>query len=252
MDEGIGRPHQLEHFDLGALVEDIQAQGVADDQQYRGEQQHGDAGDGVAQQVHDPLQPGQPLQIQLALLDPVFIAQFVEQLGRPFRVLPARIRDHAQHRRQWVAVEVVERIAKAGDLAKLLERLIPAHVGDRLHLRVEQDPLLHVEDVLLGQILAQVEGDLGTGLPAPLHHLGVFQQHVEAGGQRQADPQHRQRHQGGERIAPQLPQTGKGLAGVVNPVHHETPQRRLFVTNNGHQSSSPDEYMRPALRVRVR
>ncbi len=78
MNKGIGRPHQLEHLDLGSLVEDIEAQGVADDEQHGGEQQHGDAGDGVAQQVHDPLQPGQPLQIQLALLHPVFVVELAE------------------------------------------------------------------------------------------------------------------------------------------------------------------------------
>ena len=112
--------------------------------------------------------------------------------------------------------------------------------------------MLQIENALLRQILAQVKGDLGTGLPAPLHHLGVFQQHVEAGGQRQTDAKHRQRHQRGERIAPQLPETGKRLPHMINPVHHQTAQRRLFMTNDSHQSSSPAEYMRPALRVRVR
>jgi hypothetical protein len=38
----------------------------------------------VAQQVHDPLQPGQPLQIQLALLDTGLVLQLGKQLGGPF------------------------------------------------------------------------------------------------------------------------------------------------------------------------
>jgi hypothetical protein len=75
----------------------------------------------------------------------------------PSGILPARIRDHAQHRRQRVAVQIIQGITETGDLPKFPERLVTVHISDGLHFRIEQDPLLHVEDALLRQILAQIE-----------------------------------------------------------------------------------------------
>ena len=61
---------------------------------------------------------------------PSSFSSLAEQLGGPSGFCQRGSGMTRQHRRQRVAVEVIEGIAETGDLAELLERLVPVHIGD--------------------------------------------------------------------------------------------------------------------------
>ena len=184
-DEAVGRAYQFGNFDLAALCQDLQADGVERDRDQRQAEQAGQDQYQHAPEFEQCLQLVSPGRIELCLFHLGQLRQFVAQRFQRLRLHGFGINDEGI--RQRVLLQAADHVGKAGALLELFQRSRAGDKLDAVYGRVLRELRAQFADLVDFCIQAQEQADLRCAGELRDQALHVLQQQVHAGGQAERD-----------------------------------------------------------------
>jgi hypothetical protein len=195
--KGIGAAHQFCHQDLVSPVFDRQPHGVANHQNNRCRQKNGQRPGGAAQQFGHGIQPLQPAQINLNLLNAIHTLHNRKQRLNTIGSARPIAGGNQKRMGKRVVVQIIKRILKAGRCPEFIQRSIAVNQFNVGHPTVVSQSLLEQLRLIQRDVLCQISGYPCRAFPSGTDPLKAGQQKHQRHRQCKRHTHHRPCHQAG-------------------------------------------------------